>query len=348
MKIGLGLDATLNLSWRDQETLSREAATLGYDSLWTPESNGQDSFSTCTAWWRGSRKVIDPGLITGIAVSPVMYRSPMAFAKSAGELAEMSGGRFILGIGSGSAYRADARRAFGLKPVPVLTLMREYVESIRALLSGDAVDYEGMAITLKNARLGMRPPRTPIYLGALGPNMLQLGGELADGVCLNWCSPAQVQINRQRIAEGATRAGRNPADIEVVEYIRVAVDDNHDRARDALARVVLGYALGNTMPSERDRRFGYRAHFECMGFADELMELDVMRAQGAKLDHLVKKTPDALLSAVGCYGNAQEVVAQFKVLAAGLDRAIVRVVATQSDLDGVRVGMLACRPELVA
>ena len=107
------------------------------------------------------------------------------------------------------------------------------------------------------------------------------------------------------------------------------------------------YALGATIPTDRDRRFGYRAHFERMGFADELMELDRLRAQGAKLDHLAKQTSDALLGAVGCYGDAQEVVAQFKTLAAGLDRAIVRVVATRQDLDGVRAAMQACRPELV-
>ena len=348
MKIGLGLDATLNLSWRDQETLSREAATLGYESLWTPEGNGQDSFEVCAARWRGSRKVISEGVIAGIAVSPVMYRSPMAFAMSAGTLADMSGGRFILGIGSGSAYRADARRAFGLKPVPVLTLMREYLESIKALLGGEVVDYDGQAVTLKKARLGMRPPRTPIYLGALGPKMLQLGGELADGVCLNWCSPAQVMESRQRITEGAQRAGRDPAQVDVVEYIRVAVDDDRDRARDALARAVLGYALGATIPSERDRRFGYRAHFERMGFADELIELDRLRAQGAKLDHLVQQTSDSLLTTVGCFGNATEVAAQFKILAHGLDRAIVRVVATQPDLDGVRAAMQACRPALLS
>ena len=272
----------------------------------------------------------------------------MAFAMSAGTVAEMTGGRFILGIGSGGAYRADARRAFGLKPVPVLTLMRDYLVTIKALLTGDTVDYEGKAVTLKNARLGMRPPPTPVYLGALGPKMLQLAGELADGVCLNWCSPTQVQESRQRIAEGAQRSGRDPRDVEVVEYIRVAVDDDRARARDALARATLGYALGTAIPTDRDRRFGYRAHFERMGFADELAQLDGLRAQGAKLDQLVKATSDALLGAVGCYGNAQEVAAQFKSLAVGLDRAIVRVVATQPDLAGVRAAMLACRPELVA
>ena len=347
MKIGLGLDGTLNLSWRDQETLSREAATLGYESLWTPEGNGQDSFEVCAARWRGSRKVVEGGVFTGIAVAPVMYRSPMAFAMSAGTLAEMTDGRFILGIGSGGAYRADARRAFGLKPVPVLTLMRDYLVTIKALLAGDTVDYDGQAVTLTHAKLGMRPPSTPVYLGALGPKMLHLAGELADGVCLNWCSPDQVLESRQRIAAGATDAGRDPGAVEVVEYIRVAVDNDRARARAALARAVLGYALGTAIPTDRDRRFGYRAHFERMGFADELAQLDAMRAQGAKLDQLVGATSDRLLGAVGCHGTAAEVATQFKALAVGLDRAIVRVVATQPDLDGVRAVMQACRPELV-
>ena len=99
MEIGVGLDASLNLSFPQQADVSREAARLGYTSIWTPEGTGQDSFQVCAQRWAATREVVPEGLATGIAVSPVMYRTPVAFAMSAGTLTELTGGRFILGSG---------------------------------------------------------------------------------------------------------------------------------------------------------------------------------------------------------------------------------------------------------
>ena len=82
LEIGLGLDASLNLSFGEQEGLSLEAARTGYTSLWTPEGIGQDAFQLCALRWAATRQESPEGLTTGIAVSPVMYRSPVAFAIS--------------------------------------------------------------------------------------------------------------------------------------------------------------------------------------------------------------------------------------------------------------------------
>ena len=84
MDIGVGLDATLGLSLAQQGELSQEAASLGYTSIWTPESTGMDSFQLCSQRWNASRSIVPDGIYTGIAVSPVMYRSPLAFAMSGG------------------------------------------------------------------------------------------------------------------------------------------------------------------------------------------------------------------------------------------------------------------------
>ena len=92
MDIGIGLDATLNLSFADQAALSQEAARLGYTSIWTPESTGQDAFQLCSQRWAASCQVIPAGLTTGIGVSPVLYRTPIAFAMSGGTLSQLTGG----------------------------------------------------------------------------------------------------------------------------------------------------------------------------------------------------------------------------------------------------------------
>ena len=348
MEIGLGLDPTLGLNWDQQREVSQEAARLGYTSIWTPEGNGQDSFHLCVQRWHATTEVVPDGLTTGIAVSPVMYRTPLSFAMEGGTVSDITGGKFIMGIGSGGAYRPQARAALGVGRMSALALMRDYLSVIRPLVHGERVDYEGETTTLKGMRLAMRPaPETPVYLGALGPRMLEMSGELADGASLNWCTPEQIAWSRERIAEGAAKAGRDPSEINVAEYIRICVDDDVDAARIALAKATMGYALGASVPTERERQLGYRAHFERMGFTDELAELDEMRKKGASRDEVAEAFPAEILQSVGYFGKADGAAAAFARLAEGLDTAIVRVVAARRGVDSTLAVMEACNPEAV-
>jgi alkanesulfonate monooxygenase SsuD/methylene tetrahydromethanopterin reductase-like flavin-dependent oxidoreductase (luciferase family) len=289
--------------------------------------------------------VVPAGLTTGIAVSPVMWRTPVALAMSGGTLSALTGGRFIMGIGAGAVYQPRGRHQLGLPQVSALAMMRDYVTTMRALVAGERVDYEGEVVTLHGVRLGIDPPpRTPVYLGAIGPEMLRLAGELADGAALNWCTPQQIAWSRERVAEGAARANRDPAEVKVMEYIRVCVDDDVDGARRAYARSTMFYALGSRVPTERERSLGYRAHFERMGFADELARLDRMRERGASLDEVADAFPPELLLSVGYYGPAAGAAAAFRRLSQGLDIAVVRVVAARPGVDSVLAVMEACRP----
>lgn len=348
MEIGVGLDPTLGLNWDQQREVSREAAKLGYTSIWTPEGSGQDSFHLCVQRWQATTDVVPEGLTTGIAVSPVMYRTPLSFAMEGGTVSDITGGKFIMGIGSGGAYRPQARAALGVGRMSALALMRDYLSVIRPLVHGERVDYEGETTTLKGMRLGMRPaPETPVYLGALGPKMLEMSGELADGASLNWCTPEQIAWSRERIAEGAAKAGRDPSEINVAEYIRICVDDDVDAARIALAKATMGYALGASVPTERERQLGYRAHFERMGFTDELAQLDEMRKKGASRDEVADAFPAEILQSVGYFGKADGAAAAFARLAEGLDTAIVRVVAARRGVDSTLAVMEACKPDAI-
>ncbi len=225
--------------------------------------------------------------------------------------------------------------------------MRDYLTTIRALLAGEAVDYDGPGLAVHGQRLGIEPPpRTPVYLGALGPRMLDLGGEVADGICLNWCTAAQVADARRAVDVGAARAGRLAGTLPLVEYIRVSVDEDVSVARRALARATVGYALGPEVGA-RDRRFGYRPHFERMGFADELAELDERRSAGASADEIADAATDELLLSVGYFGAPAGAREHFEALGAGLDVALVRVVPGRPGLDAVRAVMQACAPSAV-
>jgi alkanesulfonate monooxygenase SsuD/methylene tetrahydromethanopterin reductase-like flavin-dependent oxidoreductase (luciferase family) len=346
LEIGLGLDFTLGLSYEDQATLAREAAELGYEQIWTPEGSGPDSFQLCSIRWEASRDVIPEGLTTGISVSPVAYRTPMGFAMSAGTLSARTGGRFVLGIGSGGIHSPAFRKAMGIRTGSTLAVMRDYLATVRGLLAGEAVDYEGPALTVRGQRLGISPaPQTPVYLGALGPKMLALGGEAADGICLNWCTPQQIALARETVDEGSKAAGREPGSVPLVEYIRICIDDDIDVARRGLAQATVGYAMG-PQGTGRDSRFGYRPHFDRMGFASELAELDRVREGDASRDEVADAASDDLLLGVGYYGTPEGAFEHFRSLAEGLDVAVVRVVAARPGIDSVRAVMQACAPAL--
>ena len=138
-----------------------------------------------------------------------MYRTPMALAMSGGTVSAVHGRQVLHG------YRLWRGAPSGGAPVPgrlarlsALSMMRDYLSVLRPLLAGERVDYDGPVATLTGGRLAIAPPpRTPVYLGALGPRMLRLAGELADGAALNWCTPEQVSWSRERIGRGRRRGG---------------------------------------------------------------------------------------------------------------------------------------------
>jgi len=339
MDIGIGLDGTLQLSYDEQASLSAEAARLGYEQVWTPEGSGEDSFQLCQLRWAATRDVVPGGVTTGIGVSPVALRTPIGFAMSAGTLSKQTGGRFILGVGSGQMDVPGYRRTWNVRGSSALGLMRDYLTTICALVRGETVEYEGSTTALHGGRLSIDPaPRTPVYLGALGPKMLALGGELADGICLNWSSAETVASSREVVAEAAKAAGRDPAEVTIMEYIRVCVDEDEMLARRAFTRSMMGYALGQLDAPPRS----YRAHFERMGFTDDLRRIDDMRRAKAPQDEIVDAFPEAMLRKVGYYGKAAGAAAAFKDVAKGLDVAIVRIVGAKPGMESARATVQAC------
>ena len=341
MEIGLGVDPGAGLTFPQHRELARAAVGLGYTSMWTPAGVGNDAFQTCAQWWGASADATEGGLTTGISVVPVPIWSAPALATAAATLGELTGGRFILGVGSGSIHDANYRHSLGLPDWKPLPLMRDFLVTLRGLLAGERVEYEGPTVALRGVALGRRAtPRVPIYLGALGPGMVRLAGEASDGAALNWCTPEQIAWSRERLNEGAARANRDPADVKLVEYIRICVDDDEDAARLALARAVMGYALARPGSS---KEHGYRAHFARMGFDSALSDLEARRDRGATPDEIADAFPTDLMSLVGYFGKAAGAGPAFRHLAQGLDTAIVRVVPVRPGPAAVMAVAEACR-----
>jgi len=336
MRIGAGLDARLGLPFDELRDAGREAARLGFESLWTPAGGVPDAFHVCTAW------ALDTPLDTGISVVPAARMwSPLALAAQAATVGQLSDGRFILGIGTGG-YGPGFWASVGMPNRPV-AVMRDYLTVVRALLAGERVTYDGPALRLRDASLALGGlARVPVYLGALGPQMLRLAGELADGALLNWATTARIAESRRLLHQGAGRGGRDPAELTLTMYIRVCVDDDSDAARRALGKQVLTYAMatpGTPMTS------GYRGLFGEMGFGGVLSELEQRKHSGETVDALVSAVPDEFLNSVGYFGPAAGAAEAFARLAQGLDEAIVRIVTARPGLEPVVATLGALTPD---
>jgi alkanesulfonate monooxygenase SsuD/methylene tetrahydromethanopterin reductase-like flavin-dependent oxidoreductase (luciferase family) len=341
VEIGVGLDRSLGLSWEEYRELARHAARIGYQSVWTNAGIDRDPMHICAQWSVASADVVPGGLGTGISVIPVGYWTAPALASCAATVGEISGGKFVLGIGSGAIHNPAFRKTLGLPDVGPIGVMREYLTTVRALLAGETVTHEGKAITLNGVSLGFTPPKVPVALGALGPQMLRLAGAASDGAALNWCDAERVAEYRQIVAEGARSAGRDPSEVAIIEYIRICVDDDEDAARRAYVKSLMGYAMARPGVS---KELGYRGHFARMGFDEQLNALEERRDRGASDAELVDAFPVDLAQQVGYFGPATGAAAAFRRLAEGLDTAIVRVVAARPGLDSITAVMEACQP----
>ena len=341
MEIGVGLDRSLGLSWEQYRELARYAARLGYESVWTNAGIDRDSMHICAQWSVASADVVPGGIGTGISVIPVGYWTAPALASCAATVGEISGGKFVLGIGSGAIHNPAFRKSLALPDLGAIGAMREYLTTVRALLAGQTVEHEGKAVNLHGISIGFTPPKVPVALGALGPQMLKLAGTHSDGAALNWCDAQRVAEYREIVHAGARSVGRDPSEVAIIEYIRICVDDDIDAARRAYVKSLMGYAMARPGVS---KELGYRGHFARMGFDAQLTELEERRDRGASEAELVDAFPVDLALQVGYFGPAAGAAAAFRRLAEGLDTAIVRVVAARPGQEAITAVMEACQP----
>ena len=341
MKLGLGIDPRLGLSRGQQRQLVEQAARLGYDSLWTPTGvTARSIFQTCREWWEATTDVVAEGLSVGTSVIPFPGWTVPSLGAESATLNDVTGGKFKLGIGLGAYPSPMFISQLGLPTIPPLAYTRDYLHTLRALFRGETVDYAGKGLSLHGVQLGFTAPRVPVYLAAMGSQMLRLSGECADGVTPNWCSSEQVAWMRRYVAEGARKAGRPPADVPFALYIRVCIDDDEEAARRTFATNLLGYAMAR--PGQ-PKNMGYRAHFGRMGFEEVLTALEARRDAGASVSDLVDDVPSDLLLKVGYFGRPAGAAEAMRRLSQGLDEAIVRLITVRAgDVDACVTAIRAC------
>lgn len=213
--------------------LASSIEQLGCDWLWVNEDRLQkDSFTVLGALAKSTRSIrLGPG------VTNPFTRHPALIASAIATLDELSGGRAVLGLGAGGTNH----RMLGLERRAPASALRDAVTVIRGLIAGDCVTVEGDTVRARDAELDFEPvrDRIPLYIGARGPKILELGGEVADGVIVgNVATATGWRYALERIAAGARRAGRDRSEIERLAWVYTAIDDDPDAARAAVRHMV--------------------------------------------------------------------------------------------------------------
>jgi probable F420-dependent oxidoreductase len=271
----------------DHLRLARAADALGYDTAWTAEVGGPDAITTMTLLATETERLrIASGII------PVQTRTPVILGMTAATLGTLAPGRIILGLGVSSTIIVSQWP--GLPFENPLAQLREAVTIIRMVLGGERVNFEGEFYRLRNFRLLIAPPPepVPIYLGALGPKMLQLAGEIADGVLLNWIPPEAIPESIRQIEIGARRVGRSLERFEIACFIRVSVTDEPEPARRWLAREITGYCVVDS----------YARFFTACGFGSEVEAVNRAWHAGDR-SGAVRLISSRVLDALGVVGS---------------------------------------------
>jgi probable F420-dependent oxidoreductase len=296
--------------------LAREAEGLGYTDAWSYEADGLDCFTPLTPVALATR------LRLGTAIANVFTRGPATLAMSAAALAELAPGRFCLGIGAGSQPIVEAWN--GGRFVLPATRVREMVHVVRAALTGERVVFRGKALSVDGFRLS-RPPEqpVPIYVAALRAGMLQVAGEVADGVILNWLAAEDVPRVIGVVREAAARAGRDPAAIEITARLLVNVDPPGAEADVGVRRHVTAYL---NVPV-------YRAYQEWLGRAAELAPMWQAWERGDR-KAAVAAVPERVMERLILRGSMAEIRAHVqRYLDAGIETAFLQLSTLESDPD---------------
>jgi probable F420-dependent oxidoreductase len=315
---GLGISLPFVPTFASDEfvALAREAESRGYRTAWMGEAAGTDGVTVTTLMAAHTTR-----LEVATGVLPIQTRTPVVLGMTAATLGHVAPGRFALGLGVSS--RAIVEQWNGLTFVPGLAQMREAVQVIRGVLSGERVNFAGRFYRIRNFRLAIPPPPKPvrIVLAALGDEALRLAGEIADGVLLNWIGPETVPHAVAELEAGAKRAGRTLDGFEIGAFVRTCVTDAPEPARQALARDITGYTTVDA----------YAAYFRASGFADDIDAAQAAWKAGDRAGAVGRLSP-RLLDALGVVGPetyCRERIAEFA--RAGLTMPVVVPFAPEGD-----------------
>lgn len=308
----IGFELTDHGTIRDRAELAQWAEERGFEDAWTAEITDPDAFVVLAAAALRTERIR-----LGTAIIPLGVRTAPHLAAATASVAELAPGRVALGIGVSSKVIVEDWN--GLPYDRPLQRARETLDVLRAVLSGERTRHEGEQIRSNGFRLRHPPTeRPPILLAALNERMLELAGELADGVYLNFIPAEAVPRAVEALHRGMAQAGRAESP-EVVLAIPTSVTDDPDQARAAFAH---GLAFYLTAPP-------YQRALEWYGYEEEVARAREAWA-GRDMDAVRAAISRRLLDGIGAFGTAEHCRER---LAAFVDAGIETVVISPTDED---------------
>ena len=282
---------------REGIEIVRYAEERGFEAVWQAESRLVREATVPMAAFLTSTDRIKAG--SGVVNN--WTRNPALLASTFATLDDLAPGRVILGIG---AWWDPLAAKVGIDRSRPLRAMRETVEAVRALLNDETVTYDGEFVHLDGVELDYvhqerAPKDVPIYIGATGMQMMELTGEIADGVVLNYLvSPEYNATAITHLEIGATKAGRSLDDIDRPQLIVCSLDDDRQKALDNARLLVTQY-------------LGQQPHImKASGVPEDLLdEIGKVLTWPATHDQVVaasKMVPDDIVQMITASGTADE------------------------------------------
>ncbi len=279
------------------------AESRGFEAVWQAESRlVRDAIVPMAAFAATTSHIkIGSGVINN------WTRNAAVIAATFLTLDDLAPDRIICGIG---AWWDPLAAKVGIQRRKPLLAMREVVESVRALLARQRVTYQGEFVQLTDIELdvvhGRKEPRNvPIYIGATGPKMMALTGEIADGVVLNYLvSPQYNAAALEQLAAGAKEAGKTLDDIDRPQLVVCSVDKDRKKALDASRKLVTQY-LGQ-------QPHIMRASGVKQELLDEIGQVLTWPATEEQIEEAMRLVPDDVVQMITASGTPDEVKAKVR------------------------------------
>ena len=298
----------------------RHAEALGYDSVWTAEAYGSDA-ATPAAWILAQTERIK----VGTAIMQMPARSPAMTAMTAMTLAELSGGRFILGLGASGPQVVEGWHGvpYG-KPV---TRLKEYVQIVKQIIARQAPStFDGELYQLPYVGAGAtglgKPLKSilhceediPIYAASITPRGVCAAAEVADGLFPIWMDPEKHSVIDEPIAEGLAASGRSRTAFDVAPFVTLAMGDSVEACMTPIRGSMALYIGGM---GARNKNF-YNDYAKRLGFVEEAARIQDLYLAGRR-DEAMAAVPAELIDAchlVGPAGRIRERLQRWKAAAA--------------------------------
>jgi alkanesulfonate monooxygenase SsuD/methylene tetrahydromethanopterin reductase-like flavin-dependent oxidoreductase (luciferase family) len=284
-----------------------EKLVVGFRTAWFPEITFADSFGPATAAaMRTTRIEIATGVVG------VWSRSAVTMALQAATLQQLSSGRLVLGLGVQARGYVEAWH--GRRYEKPIAAMRDFITILRRAFAGELVTHEGEVFSVRNFHLDMELPAPPkIVIAANGPKMIELAGEVADGM-IGWFQSLEYvrDVTIGALRRGAERSGRSLDDFEATVGFPAVV--THDDSGIGLAKgqaMMYATALGSAP--------AYLESARAAGFG-EVVEAIGERVRAGDLRGAVERVPDEMVNALLMAGSAERVQSRIAAYReAGLD-----------------------------